>query len=164
VNLESGPRRGTPSPRISVIGAGAPSPEEARLAFELGRALGKAGAVVITGGLGGVMEAASRGCAEAGGTTVGILPGPDAAQANRWCSIPLATGMGEARNALVVRAGQAAVAVGGGWGTLSEIALARKMGREVALLGTPPCDLDLPTFSSAQEAARWALQGVSGIR
>jgi uncharacterized protein (TIGR00725 family) len=128
------------------------------MARELGRILGEAGAVVITGGLGGVMEAASRGCAEAGGTTVGILPGADAALANRWVAIPMATGMGETRNALVVRAGQVALAVGGEWGTLSEIALAKKMGRAVGLLGTPPCKLDLPSFASAREAAEWALE------
>jgi uncharacterized protein (TIGR00725 family) len=152
---------GRPRPRISVFGAGQPSPGEAALALELGRALGRGGAIVITGGLGGVMEAVSRGCAEAGGMTVGILPGADAGQANRWVKIPLATGMGETRNALVARAGQVAVAVGGGWGTLSEIALARKMGREVALLGSPPCDMDLPRFDSAEAAARWALGIVS---
>ena len=109
----------TPGPRVSVIGAGQASPEESALARELGDALGRAGAIVFTGGLGGVMEAASMGCVEAGGTTVGILPGSDPAEANRWVTIPMATGMGEARNALVVRAGQVAVAVGGGWGTLS---------------------------------------------
>ena len=143
--------------RVSVVGAGTASPEEAEMAEALGRALGKAGAVVVTGGLGGVMEAASRGCVKEGGLTVGILPGGEAGSANPWVRIPLATGMGEARNALVVRAGEAVVAVGGGWGTLSEIALARKMGRAVALLGTPPGHLSLPRMVSPEAAAEWAL-------
>jgi len=143
--------------RISVIGAGDASPPELALAHALGRALGKVGAVVVTGGLGGVMEAASRGCLEAGGLTVGFLPGSDPSAANRWVSIPLATGMGEARNALVVRAGEAVVAVGGGWGTLSEIGLAKKMGREVGLLGDPPSDLPLPRMKTGEAAAEWAL-------
>jgi uncharacterized protein (TIGR00725 family) len=143
--------------RVSVIGGGVASPSELALAEALGRALGRAGTVLITGGLGGVMEAASRGCLEEGGTTVGILPGSDPSVANPWVSIPLATGMGEARNALVVRAGEAVVAVGGGWGTLSEIALAKKMGREVSLLGDSPFALALPRSSTGEEAAEWAL-------
>jgi len=146
--------------RVSVIGAGDASSSEVALAEALGGALGRAGAVVVTGGLGGVMEAASRGCVEAGGLTVGILPGPDPSQANPWVRVPLATGMGEARNSLVVRAGEAVVAVGGGWGTLSEIALAMKMGREVCLLGHPPCDLSIPRMTTGEEAAEWALRVV----
>ena len=147
-----------PRPRVSVIGAGEATPAEIALARALGRALGAAGAIVVTGGHGGVMEAASRGCVEGGGLSVGLLPGTDPTQANPWVTLPLATGLGEARNALVVRAGEAVVAVGGSWGTLSEIALARKMGREVALLGDPPCDLPLPRFSTGEEGAAWALE------
>jgi hypothetical protein len=148
---------GEPPLRISVIGAGEASPEECRLAEAVGRALGEAGAVVITGGLGGVMEAASRGCTEVGGTTVGFLPGRDASDANEWVSLPLATAMGESRNSLVVRAGEAVVAIGGSWGTLSEIALARKMGHSVVLLGEPPVDLPLPRAERPEEASAWAL-------
>jgi uncharacterized protein (TIGR00725 family) len=147
--------------RISVIGAGNASEEELALAEDLGRALGRSGAVVVTGGLGGVMEAASRGCVEGGGMSIGILPGTDPSAGNPWLTIPLATGMGEARNALVVRAGEAVVAVGGGWGTLSEIGLAKKMGREVALLGDPVFDLPLQRFETGVQAARWAL-GTAG--
>jgi uncharacterized protein (TIGR00725 family) len=144
--------------RISVVGAGEASAEELRWAEAVGRVLGRAGAVVVTGGLGGVMEAASRGCVEEGGLTVGLLPGNDPRAANPWIRLPLATGMGEARNALVVRAGEAVVAVGGGWGTLSEVALARKMGREVALLGDLPGELSLPRMKSPEAAATWALR------
>ncbi len=145
-------------PRVSVVGAGDASPKELALAESLGAALGRAGAIVVTGGLGGVMEAASRGCLEAGGSTVGVLPGTDPGAANPWVEIPLATGLGETRNALVVRIGEAVVAVGGEWGTLSEIALAKKIGREVGLLGDPPCDLQLPRMSTGEEAADWALR------
>ena len=146
-----------PPPRVSVIGAGEASPEECRLAEAVGKALAEAGAVVITGGMGGVMEAASRGCRLAGGTTVGFLPGRDPARANPWVVLPLPTAMGESRNSLVVRAGEAVVAIGGSWGTLSEIALARKMGHSVVLLGEPPVDLPLPRAERPEEAAAWAL-------
>jgi uncharacterized protein (TIGR00725 family) len=147
-----------PPLRISVIGAGEASPEECRLAEAVGQALAQAGAVLITGGLGGVMEAASRGCRESGGLTVGFLPGREASDANSWVALPLATAMGESRNSLVVRAGEAVVAIGGSWGTLSEIALARKMGHPVVLLGDPPVDLPLPRAEGAGAAAAWALQ------
>ena len=105
------------------------------------------------------MEAAARGAREAGGLTIGILPGTEAGSANPYITLPLPTGMGEARNALVVRAAEAVVAVGGEWGTLSEIALARKMGIEVITLGSPPAEgLGLPSAASAEEAAAWALE------
>ncbi|MDX1493606.1 MAG: hypothetical protein R3253_06090, partial [Longimicrobiales bacterium] len=116
------------------------------------------GAVVVCGGRSGVMEAVARGAREAGGVTVGVLPGPEAVEANPWISIPLPSGLGEARNALVVRAGEAVVAVGGGWGTLSEISLARKMGRPVTTVGRPPADgLELHASPTAEDAADWAL-------
>jgi uncharacterized protein (TIGR00725 family) len=150
--------------RVSVVGAGRASPLEESLARDLGRALGAAGAVVITGGLGGVMEAVSRGCIEGGGETVGLLPGTDPGLANPWVTLPLATGLGEARNALVVRAGEVVLAVGGSWGTLSEIALARKMGRDVALLGDSRWSLPVTRLGSAAEAAAWALDVVARRR
>jgi uncharacterized protein (TIGR00725 family) len=102
------------------------------VAEEVGRLLAEAGAVVVTGGLGGVMEAASKGAREAGGTTLGLLPGADRSGANPWLTVAVPTGMGEARNALVARAADGLVAVGGEWGTLSEIALALKAGKPVA--------------------------------
>lgn len=145
--------------RIAVIGAGRASADEVETAEALGRAVGGAGAALVCGGLGGVMEAAARGCSVAGGPTVGILPGDRGEDANPWIELPLATGMGEARNALLVRAGEAVVAVGGSWGTLSEIALARKMGREVCLLGPAAIEgLELPRFAVAEDAAAWALE------
>jgi uncharacterized protein (TIGR00725 family) len=121
---------------VAVVGSAAAAPEEERAAREVGRRLAEAGAVVVTGGLGGVMAAACRGAREAGGLTVGILPGEDRRAANPWVTVAVPTGMGEARNALVVRAADAVVAVGGEFGTLSEVALALKLGRPVAGLGT----------------------------
>ena len=124
------------APYVAVCGAGEASAALARDAEELGRGLAAAGAVVVCGGLGGVMEAACRGARAAGGTTVGLLPGVDRGDGNRWLSVALPTGLGELRNGLIVRAADALVAVGGGPGTLSEIALALKIGRPVVGLGT----------------------------
>ncbi|MEA2398666.1 MAG: hypothetical protein QOK25_2222 [Thermoleophilaceae bacterium] len=115
--------------------AGAP-PAELDAAERVGRGLAERGVVVVCGGRGGVMEAACRGAKAAGGTTLGILPGPDRAEANPFVDVAVATGLGEARNALVVRACDALIAVGGEWGTLSEIALARAAGKRVVGLGT----------------------------
>ena len=106
------------------------------MAFDVGRGLALAGAAVVCGGLGGVMEAACRGAREGGGLTVGLLPGIDRADANPYVSVAIATGLGEARNALVVRAADAAIAVGGEFGTLSEIAFALKLGKSVVGLET----------------------------
>lgn len=105
-------------------------------AEQVGRELAARGAVLVCGGLGGVMEAACRGAKDAEGTTIGILPGSDRSAANRFVDVAIATGLGEARNALVVRAADAVIAIGGGYGTLSEIALALKAGKHVVGLGT----------------------------
>ena len=121
--------------RVSIIGAGECSPETAALAERLGKLLAAAGHTLVCGGLGGVMEAAAKGASQAGGTTIGILPGQEIAQANRYISYAVATGLGHMRNYLVILNGDAAVAVSGGYGTLSEIALARKIGRKVIVLG-----------------------------
>lgn len=107
---------------IAVIGAGEPSAGEAALAEETGREIALHGAVLVCGGLGGVMEAACRGAAEAGGITVGILPGDSPASANPFVQIPVVTGMRHARNVAVVKSAGAVIAVGGSYGTLSEIA------------------------------------------
>ena|SRR5919197_5743566 len=116
---------------VAVIGPGEAAPDEIAVAERVGAGLGRRGAVLVCGGLGGVMEAACRGAKEAGGTTVGILPGLDRAAANSFVDVALPTGLGEARNALVVRAADALIAVGGAYGTLSEIALALKAGKRV---------------------------------
>jgi hypothetical protein len=112
---------------IGVIGAGRCSAQEARLAEAVGRALAQRGAILVCGGLGGVMEAACRGAKSAGGTTIGILPGVSRSEANPYVDIPIVTGLDQARNVVVVRTAQALIAVGGGYGTLSEIAYALKL-------------------------------------
>jgi len=121
---------------IAVIGEGRCSPRVAARAERVGAAIAGAGAVLVCGGLGGVMEAAARGAARAGGVVVGVLPGPHRAEANRWVTIPIVTGLGEARNAIVVRSADAVIAVGGMYGTLSEVALALKLGCPVIGLST----------------------------
>jgi uncharacterized protein (TIGR00725 family) len=120
---------------ISVIGGGACGPADDALAEEVGRLVAGAGATLVCGGLGGVMEAAARGARKAGGVTIGILPGHDRAQANPHLDHVLTTGMGHARNLAVVSSGDAVIAVGGGYGTLSEIGLAAAIGRPVVILG-----------------------------
>jgi len=119
--------------RIAVCGEGLPGPLDPD-AYAVGRLIAKAGAILLTGGLGGAMEAASRGAADAGGLVIGILPTYDALSANPHVTIPLCTGMGHARNMVLVASAQAVIAIGGKWGTLSEVALARKVGRPVVLL------------------------------
>jgi uncharacterized protein (TIGR00725 family) len=121
---------------IAVVGPAEAGERELALAETVGAEVAAAGAVLVCGGLGGVMEAACRGARSRNGTTVGLLPGSDRAAANGWVQIAIPTGLGEARNALVVRAADALVAVGGGWGTLSEIALAVKAGLPVAGIGS----------------------------
>ena len=124
------------TPYVAVVGPGDASAQELHAAEEVGAGLAAAGAVVVTGGLGGVMEAACRGARSRRGHTLGILPGEDRDAANGWVEIAVPTGLGELRNGLVVRCADALVAIGGGHGTLSEIALALKLGRPVVGLGT----------------------------
>ena len=116
---------------MAVVGASQPDEETWEAADAVGRGLARRGAVVVCGGLGGVMEAACRGAKAEGGTTVGILPGQDRDDANPFVDLALPTGLGEARNTLVVRAADALVAVGGEFGTLSEIAFALRVGTPV---------------------------------
>jgi uncharacterized protein (TIGR00725 family) len=121
---------------VAVIGSASCGEEVAGLAEAVGREIARRGAVLVCGGRGGVMEAACRGAKAEGGMTIGILPGNDRREANRYVDIPIVTGLGEARNAVVVRSADAVVAVSGGYGTLSEIGLALKMGRPVVGLAT----------------------------
>jgi uncharacterized protein (TIGR00725 family) len=148
---------GPSSPHIAVVGAERASTDESQAAEAVGREIAEAGAVLVCGGLGGVMEAACRGAKHAGGTTVGILPGSDRRDANEYVDVAIATGLGEARNALVVRAADVLIAVGGEYGTLSEIALALKSGRPVVGIGT--WDLDpIVRAADAADAVRRALE------
>jgi uncharacterized protein (TIGR00725 family) len=128
---------GRTGPYVAVVGGGDRLPAaQRRTAEAVGRAVAEAGAVLVCGGLGGVMEAACRGAHAAGGLTVGILPGRDRGQANRHVDIAIPTGLGEARNVLVVRSADVVVALAGEYGTLSEIALALQAGIPVVGLDT----------------------------
>jgi uncharacterized protein (TIGR00725 family) len=122
--------------QIAVVGGSEPLATEAGAAEVVGAALASAGAMVVCGGLGGVMAAACRGAKAAGGLTVGILPGTDRSAANPWVDVVIPTGMGEGRNVLVVRSAAAVIAVGGEYGTLSEIALALRARIPVVGVGT----------------------------
>ena len=121
--------------RIALCAPGDPSEPERVVAEAVGRLLAERGCTLICGGLGGAMAAACRGAKEAGGTTIGILPGYDDKAANPWLDHVVCTGLGQARNAVVAATGQALIAVGGGFGTLSEIALGLRLGRPIVLLG-----------------------------
>lgn len=130
----SGERVGRP--QVAVIGANGcePGSEPALLAEEVGRRLAEAGVTLVCGGREGVMEAASRGAAEAGGTVIGIVPGTSAEEANPYCTHVVASGVGFGRNLAVVGSGQVVIAIGGAWGTLSEIGHARSIDRTVVAL------------------------------
>ena len=149
---------------VAVSGGGRAVEDACRRAEEVGRQLARRGAVVVTGGLGGAMEAACRGAKAEGGTTVGILPSDDRAEANPWVDVAVPTGLGEGRNVLVVRAADALVAVEGEFGTLSEIALALRLGTPVVGLGTwelardgRPVDA-IVAVATAAEAAEKAME------
>ncbi len=116
---------------VAVIGAGSADKELLALAEEVGRLIALNGAVLVCGGLGGVMEAAARGANTGGGITIGILPGLEKSAANPYINVPVATGLGEIRNAVIVRSADVLIAIGGEYGTLSEIALGLKTGKTV---------------------------------
>lgn len=154
---------------VAVIGPSEAAAAELEAAEEVGRLLAQRGAVVVCGGLGGVMEAVSRGAASAGGTTIGILPGGDRGAANPHVTVAVATGIGEARNAIVARTADAVIAVGGAYGTLSEIALALRAGKRVVGLGTWELvrggepDPGVVVASGPEEAVERALSGAGPL-
>jgi uncharacterized protein (TIGR00725 family) len=137
---------------VAVIGPGDATAEEARLAERVGQLLAEAGVVVVCGGLGGVMAAVSRGVRQRGGLVVGLLPGRDRAAGNEYLSVALPTGLGELRNGLVVAAADAVVAVGGSWGTLSEIALAVRTGKPVVSIAGWTVGPEVIVADTAEEA------------
>lgn len=153
----------TRSVQISVIGGARGEGDALRDAEEVGRRLAEAGAALVCGGRGGVMEAASRGASEAGGTVIGILPTTELADANPYVNHAVATGIGQARNVAVVASGEGVIAIGGEWGTLSEIAFARRLGRPVVALRSwtlgnrAGTDLGIVEAESAAEAVEAAL-------
>ena len=146
-----------------MVGGGEAGPDDVEVAFTVGRALAERGAVVVCGGLGGVMEGVCRGAAEVGGISVALLPGSDRAAANPWATVVIPTGLGEARNAIVARAADAVIAIGGELGTLSEIALALRRGTPVVgyrtwELATRDGPFDgIDRVDSAEEAVALAL-------
>ncbi len=142
---------------IGVIGSGSCGEEIGQLAYEVGRAVAEQGAILVCGGKGGVMEHACRGCHEAGGVSLGILPGSSRQEANPHVTYALATGLGELRNFLVVRCSDVLISLAGEHGTLSEMAIALKEGKKVVAL-QPPCHLEgLLTASSPREAVALAV-------
>jgi uncharacterized protein (TIGR00725 family) len=147
------------APLVAVVGGSECTPQEAEWANAVGRLIAERGAVLLCGGLGGVMEAAASGAKAAGGLTIGLLPGNDAADANASVDVALATGMGEMRNALIVRAAHAMIAIGGGWGTLSEIALARRTNTPVVGLHDAfTSAVEIHREARPEDAVRWALE------
>ncbi len=149
-------------PYVAVVGSGTASGELYDNAREVGRLLAERGATVVCGGRSGVMEAAARGAAEAGGTTIGILPHEDRKSANEYLTHSVATGTGHARNLAVVCSGDVVIAVGGEYGTLSEIGLALKVGRPVVALESWNLGEPVVVASSPEEAVAAAF-GLLGL-
>jgi uncharacterized protein (TIGR00725 family) len=147
---------------VSVIGAGSCNEEIYSMAEEVGRLLAEEGVTLVTGGLGGVMEAASKGAFEAGGTTVGILPGPNRDEVNNYVSVPVTTGLSHARNIIVVRSADAVIAISGEYGTLSEIAIALKLGKPVIGINTWDGIEGIKIVGSPEEAVNKALEMIKG--
>lgn len=137
---------------IGVIGASHCSSEIYEQARQVGVAIAKANAILVCGGLGGVMEAACRGAKEAGGTTIGILPGIDKNDANVYVDIPIVTGLRDARNTIIARTAEGLIAVSGEYGTLSEIAFAKKFGKPIVSLKSWNFDTTIPQADSAEQA------------
>lgn len=149
--------------QIAVIGASGCNETIARRAEAVGRAIARAGAVLVCGGLGGVMEAAARGAKEEGGFTLGILPGTSRAAANRFIDLAVASGLGHFRNFLIAQTADALVAVAGQYGTLSEMAMGLTLGKPVVGLGT--WDIEgVVRASSPEDAVRFALEAVERRR
>ena len=148
-------------PRIGVIGGGTCDPETARLAERVGRCVAQRGGILLCGGLGGIMEAAARGAREAGGLTVGILPGVSDREANPYIVLPVVTGMGHARNVILVQTAQALIALPGKYGTLSEIAFALLWDKPVVSLGSWEVDARVVRALDPEEAVdrAWELLG-----
>jgi len=149
---------------IGVIGAGDCSTETYKMAVELGYLISQSGWILICGGLGGVMKGAAKGCYKGGGLSVGILPGEEKDAANPFITLPIPTGMGEGRNLLIVRASDVVVSIAGGYGTLSEIGLALKMGKLVVGLKTWPNIDGIDYVETPQEAIDMIARHLSRLK
>lgn len=141
--------------QVSVVGSGSAWEDAAE---EVGRLLAERGCTVVTGGLGEVMAAAQRGAKSAGGATIAIVPGEHRRDANEWADHVVVTGIGHARNLAVAASGDAVIAVGGSWGTLAEIAFARRLGRPVVALEGAPAVEGIPVAASPREAVELVLR------
>ena len=144
---------------IGVIGSGQASPVGIDSAYRVGQLLAEHGAVLVCGGLGGIMEAASRGCVEAGGLVVGILPGASSAGANPFVTLPIVTNMGHARNVIIAHSAAALIAIEGGYGTISEMAVGLKLRKKVVQLHPL---MALPGVLLAETPEQAVLQALSG--
>lgn len=144
---------------IGVIGGSEAPPDILLLAEKVGRLIARAGCVLVCGGLGGVMEAASRGAKAEGGITIGILPGPTRGEANPHIDIGIATNMGHARNAVIAHTADTLIAIGGRYGTLSEIAFSLALGKKVVGLRSWECDPAIVPAKNPEEAVEKALNG-----
>lgn len=157
-------------PLVAVIGGAECSPAEAEAAEAIGKRLAAAGIDIICGGRSGVMEAVCKGAASAGGRTIGILPGADAREANSYLSVVVPTGLGEARNVIIATAGQVVIAIGGSYGTLSEIAFALKRGKMVIGLNTweapsrPGVKAEIHQAGSVDEVVEMTLSAIERMR
>lgn len=153
---------------ISVIGVGVEDSKTNALAYEVGKLIAQNGAILVCGGLSGVMNAAAHGSKDAGGTSIGILPGPNRDGSSEHLSVTIPTGLGEGRNALVVRAGHCVIAIGTGYGTLSEIGLALKAGKPVIGLSTwelhrdGDIDYGITPAADAEDAVVKAIKAAKG--
>lgn len=149
-------------PRIGVIGGSTCTAKQAEAARKVGELIARRGGILVCGGMGGVMEAACRGAAENGGITVGILPGNSAREGNSHLTVPVATGMGYARNSVVVMSSQAIIAIGGKYGTLSELAYAAQYGLPVFGLSTWKVRMPVKHVRTPAEAVRLAFEAAGG--
>lgn len=150
----------TGKPVIAIIGSGLEDETLNALAGQAGELIAEAGCVLINGGLGGVMAASAKGAKSKGGLTIGLLPGLDPSAANQYIDVPIPTGLGEMRNLLIVRSAAVLIAIGGGYGTLSEIALALKASKPVVGLQTWDVSPDIQKAADASEAVRLALSAL----
>ncbi len=144
--------------RIGVIGTSEPDARLYRIAEEVGREIARRDGVLICGGLGGVMEAAAKGAQQKGGLTIGILPTEDTSLANPYIDIPIATGIGEARNIIIVRSAEALIAIGKGFGTLSEISFALKMKKPLVGIETWDVSSQILSADKPSEAVEKAIK------
>lgn len=149
-------------PIIGVIGAGQCTPEISAVAEEVGKLIARNGGILICGGLGGVMEAASRGAKDEGGITIGVLPGDDPEDANRYIDIPVVTGLGHARNIIIAKSSDVLIAISGSYGTLSEIAFGLLFNKSTISIGSWELDERIIRVSTAREAVDKAFEILSG--